>query len=80
MAGWPGVMLAFAITNVTQAVIARLEEMATAASTLVYETAGQIVERVSVAGHPRTDGVELRLLQRWGSGRTPSWFTTIWAA
>jgi hypothetical protein len=33
-----------------------------------------------VAGHPRTDGVELRLLQRWGSGRTPSWFTTIWAA
>ena len=44
---------------------------------------GQIVERVlkfCVAGHPRTDGVELRLLQSWGSGRTPSWLTTIWAA
>lgn len=47
VAGWPGVMLAFVITNVTQAVIARLEEMATAASTLVYETAGQIVARVA---------------------------------
>jgi hypothetical protein len=38
------------------------------------------VLKFRVAGHPRTDGVELRLLQSWGSGRTPSWFTTIWAA
>ncbi len=36
---------------------------------------GRIVERVHkfrVAGHPRTDGVDFRLLQRWGIGRTPS--------
>ena len=38
------------------------------------------VRAVVAAGHSRTDGVELRLLQSWGNGRTPSWLTTIWAA
>ena len=36
---------------------------------------GRIVERARkfrVADHPRTDGVDVRLLQRWGIGRTPS--------
>ena len=30
------------------------------------------VHKFRVPGHLRTDGVDFRLLQRWGIGRTPS--------
>ena len=42
---------------------------------LARRSYGRIVVRahkVRAADHPRTDGVDFRLLQRWGIGRTPS--------